>query len=32
MLTDLQLSPLVCKFVFYRSEYNANQEPQGIEF
>ena len=32
MLTDLKVSSLTCKCVFYRPELNAKGGPRGIEF
>ena len=32
MLTDLKVSSLVCKFVFYRPEHNAKRGPHEIEY
>ena len=32
MLTDLKVSSLACKCVFYRPENNAKVEPHGTEF
>ena len=32
MLTSLEVSPLVCKCVFYRPKHNANEEPHETEF
>ena len=31
MIAGLELSPLVCKCVFYRLEYNAKEGPHGIK-
>ena len=32
MLTGLKVSPLARKYVIYRPEHNAKDEPHGIEF
>ena len=32
MLAGLKVSPLTCKYVFYRLELNGKAGPLGIEF
>ena len=32
MLTGLKVSILACKWVFYRTEYDAKRGPLGTEF
>ena len=32
VLTDLKVSYLACKCVFYKSELNVKEEPHGTEY
>lgn len=32
MLTNLKVSSFACKYVFYRQEHNANENPMELNF